>query len=152
MRSNENKERCRKLIEEGFGRGDLSIVDKVVAADFTEHQRGIKPGVPGVREAIRTLHSWFADFDLRVDDLVAAGNTVWARNTASGLNTGSVMGMPPTGKPMTITVFDVARFENGLIVEHWGVADQLGMLLQLGLVGSHEAARAAIGRGPSRRD
>jgi len=35
---------------------------------------------------------------------------------------------------MIITVIDIARFKDGKIVEHWGVPDQLGMMLQLGLM------------------
>lgn len=133
MRSQENEERFRTLIEEGFGRGNVGVVDDLVVTDCVEHQRGLKPGAAGVKETIRTLRSWFGDFDLKVEDLVSVDDMVWARNIASGTNTGSVMGMPPTNKRMRITVFDVARFEHGRMVEHWGVPDQLGMLLQLGL-------------------
>jgi len=42
------------------------------------------------------------------------------------------MGMPPIGKPFTVTVMDVCRFANGKMVEHWGVADQLALLAQIG--------------------
>jgi predicted ester cyclase len=45
---------------------------------------------------------------------------------------GPFMGMPPTGKPFTVTVMDVCRFENGKMVEHWGVADQLALMEQIG--------------------
>ena len=55
------------------------------------------------------------------------------------------MGFPPAGKSFEIDVMDVARFENGKIVEHWGVPDQLGMLMQLGLMQA-----AAAGRRPLR--
>ncbi len=61
------------------------------------------------------------------------------RNRATGVNTGSVMGHPPTGRPFEITVFDVVRFRDGLIVDHWGVPDQLGLLMQLGHVGRPNA-------------
>jgi predicted ester cyclase len=44
------------------------------------------------------------------------------------------MGFPPTGKSFETDVMDVARFEDGKIVEHWGVPDQLGLLMQLGLM------------------
>jgi predicted ester cyclase len=53
--------------------------------------------------------------------------------TARGTHLGPFMG-PPTGKPITITVMDVCRFENGKIVEHWGVPDRFAMLVQLGLL------------------
>lgn len=42
------------------------------------------------------------------------------------------MGRPPTGLPMRIDVFDVLRIVDGKVVEHWGVPDRLGLLVQLG--------------------
>lgn len=122
----------RKLIERGFSQGDLSVVDEVVAPDLVEHQRGLKPGIEGVKDTIRTLRRWFSDFTLTIEDLVTNGDMIWARNVGRGINTGSVMGHAPTGKSVAVDVFDVVRFENGKMVEHWGVPDQLGLLLQLG--------------------
>jgi hypothetical protein len=74
------------------------------------------------------------DFQLRIEDLVVADDTVWIRNVATGTNDGSYMGHPPTGKPIRIEVYDVLRVSDGQIVEHWGVPDRLGALLQTGLV------------------
>jgi predicted ester cyclase len=44
---------------------------------------------------------------------------------------------------MEIDVIDIARFENGKIVEHWGVPDQLGILIQLGLLSRREPVPAS---------
>ncbi len=44
------------------------------------------------------------------------------------------MGFPPTGRPVEPDVIDIARFEGGRVLEHCGVPDQLGMMLQAGLV------------------
>ena len=123
----------RKLIEVGFARGDLSVVEELVSPTAIEHQRGSKPGIEGVKGTIATLRSWFSDFELTIAKLSADGDTVWALNRAQGVNTGSIFGFPPTGNPIEIDVIDIARFEDGKIVEHWGVPDQLGMLIQLGL-------------------
>ena len=133
----------RRLIDEGFSKGDLSVCDELVSPHATEHQRGLRPGIEGTKDAIRTLHSWFSDFSLVIEDLVATDDTVWIRNRATGVNTGSVLGRPPTGRPFEIDVFDVLRFEDGRLVEHWGVPDQLGLLAQLGLFGRPEAVAAA---------
>jgi len=133
----------RRLIDEGFGAGNLGVCDELFSPDSVEHQRGSKPGIDGVKDTIRTLRSWFTDFPLEIVDLVASGDTVWIRNRATGINTGSVMGRPPTGRPFDITVIDIVRFADGKIVEHWGVPDQLGMLLQLGLFGRPEPVPAA---------
>lgn len=133
----------RHLIEDGFGRGDLSVADEVVAADCVEHQQGLRPGPDGVKDAIARLHRWFEDFDLRVEEVAVLDGMLWARNRGSGTNTGRVLGHEPTGRRMEIYVFDQCRFENGKIVEHWGVPDQLGMLMQLGIVAPPQRPAAA---------
>lgn len=124
--------RIRSLIEDGIGRGDLAIIDEIIAPDCIEHQRGNAQGVDGAKGVARILHRWMADFELHVEDIAVVGDLVWTRNRARGVNTGSVMGMPPTGRPVEVDVFDVVRVEDGRVVEHWGLADQLGLLLQLG--------------------
>ncbi len=133
----------RRLIGEGFSKGDLTVCDELVSPNCFEHQRGLRPGIEGVKDTIRTLHAWFSDFELTIQDLIANDDTVWIRNRATGVNTGSVFGRPATGRPMEIDVFDVLRFEDGRLVEHWGVPDQLGLLAQLGLFGRPEAVAAA---------
>jgi len=91
----------RRLFEEGFTRGNADVCDKLVSPDAIEHQRGLKGGIEGTKETIRTLHEWFSDFELTIDDLVAHGDRVWIRATGRGLNTGSIFGRPPTGRRIT---------------------------------------------------
>lgn len=129
-----NRALVLRLIEEGFNKGDLSVVDELVAVDHKDHQRGNSSGSDGVKEVITTLRTWFPDFNMTVGDTAAVGDMVWARFTARGTNLGSVMGRPPTRKKMNIDVIDIVRFEGGKMVEHWGVPDQLGMMIQLGLL------------------
>ncbi len=134
MSTEDNIAAFRKLIEVGFTQGDLSVVDELGSPASIEHQRGNKPGIEGTKATITTLHTWFSDFELTIVKLAADGDTVWSLNRARGVNTGSVMGFPPTGKSFEIDVMDVVRFEDGKMVEHWGVPDQLGLLIQLGLM------------------
>jgi predicted ester cyclase len=143
MSGSGNVERFRRLIDEGFTGGNLDVVDELISPECVEHQRGNRSGVDGAKEVIRTLHRWMSEFSLTIEDVAVAGDLVWARNRARGINTGSVMGNPPSGRPVEIDVIDVVRFEDGRVVEHWGIADQLGMMLQLGLMPARE--RAAVG-------
>lgn len=134
----------RTLIEEGFNNGDLAVVDAITATDLAEHQNfgpNHATGAEGVGAVIESLRRAFPDFRLVIEDLVAAGDTVWLRMVATGTNDGSFMGHAPTGRPMRIDVFDAIRIVDGRMVEHWGVPDRLGALLQLGLV--HPPAAAA---------
>lgn len=124
----------RRLIEEGFNQGNLAVADEVVAPNAREHQRGSADGPEGVKSNIKYLRSAFPDFKLTIDELVVSGDKVWARQKGGGTNLGSFAGHPPTGRKAFIDVIDVCRIEEGQIVEHWGVPDQLGMMMALGLV------------------
>lgn len=134
MSNNENEAAFRRLIDEGFTRGDLSVLDELMADDVIEHQRGNRPGREGAKEVVRTLHRWMSDFSLTVEDLVVAGDLVWARSRGRGTHTGTIMEHEPSGRSMEIVVCDICRFRDGRVVEHWGVADQLGMLQQFGIL------------------
>ncbi len=123
----------RRIID-AFTSGDLAVIDELVAPDCIEHQRGNNPGSEGAKQIIRTLHGWMSDFSLTIEDLVADGDMVWTRNRARGVNTGSIMGNPPSGKAVETDVIDIGRFKDGKLVEHWGVADQMGLMLQIGAV------------------
>ncbi len=124
--------RMHRLIEEGFARNDRSIIDELVAPDCIEHQRGHGQGVAGVYEFVSRLHGWLSDLEFAIEDLTVVGDRVWLRIRVAGTSTGPVNGLAPTGKRVVVDVFDLARIEDGRVAEHWGVADQLGMLVQLG--------------------
>jgi predicted ester cyclase len=132
MHAADLEDRTRRMIEVGMGQGDLSVLDELMAEDIVEHQRGNQAGRDGAREVSATLHRWMSDFSLTVEDVAVAGDTVWTRNKARGINTGAVMGNPPSGAPVEVDVIDILRFEDGRAVEHWGIADQVGLMLQVG--------------------
>ena len=143
MPENDNATRFRRLLEVGFGAGDLAVLDELVDSNCVEHQRGNGAGLDGAKGVVRTLHRWLSGFSLTVEDMAVAGEVVWTRNRARGVNTGSVMGHPPTGRSVVVDVIDVGRFEDGKLVEHWGIADQMGLMLQLGLIPGADRATAA---------
>jgi predicted ester cyclase len=127
----------RTLIERGFNEGDLEIVNALTSPELAEHQNfgpNHAPGAEGAQAVVESLRRAFPDFRLTIEDLVVDGDKVWLRMVATGTNSGSFMGHAPTGRPMRADVFDVIRVEDGKMVEHWGVPDRLGVMLQLGLM------------------
>jgi predicted SnoaL-like aldol condensation-catalyzing enzyme len=131
----QNKQVFRRLIEEGFNNGNLARLDELFAANFREHQDGmLPPNLEGVKGAIRSLRAAFPDLMLTIEEIIADGDKTWARITARGTHRGQFMHLPPTGKTITIDVIDICRFEGGKIAEHWGVADRLAMMQQIGAI------------------
>jgi predicted ester cyclase len=131
-----NESIYRRIIEEGFNQGRLEVADELVAPGAVEHQRGSADGPEGLKRTIKYLRSAFPDFTLTITEVVAVGDKVWAMQKGGGTNLGSFAGHPPTGRQAFIDVIDVCRFDNGKMVEHWGVPDQLGMMMALGHVTS----------------
>jgi len=129
----QNQDVLRRVIEEGFNKGNYAALDPLFTTGYQEHQFGLKTTLEGLKEDIHYLRTGFPDFHLTIENSIADADTVWILMTARGTNLGHFMG-PPTGKPITITVMDVCRFENGKIVEHWGVPDRFAVLAQLGLL------------------
>ncbi len=127
----------RRLFDEGFTRGNEAVVDELMSDDFLEHQQGAGQGRDAAKSVIRQLHAWFSDFSLTIEDMVEHGDTIWGRMKGRGVNTGSVMGNPPTGRPVEVDVIDIIRFRDGKMVEHWGVPDTFGLLRQVGFKPGH---------------
>lgn len=131
---NTNEQLFREIIEDGFSKGDVTVVDKLFSPDFVEHQHGFRPPyASSVKRAIEGLHESFPDFSMTVDALVSSDDQVWGRMTARGTQHGQFGPMPPTGKRIEITVVDIMRFRDGKLVEHWGVPDRLAAMEQLGM-------------------
>ena len=135
MTPQENTEIFRRAVEEGFNKGNLDALDALFAPDFQEHQYGmVPPNLEGVKGAITYLRSVFPDLTLTIEDSIADGDTVWARLTGRGTDSKGFMGRLPTGRSFAITVMDVCRFENGKMIEHWGVPDRFHQMEQLGVL------------------
>ena len=126
-----NEATLRQVIEEGFSKGNYAALDALFTPNYIEHQPGLHTTLEGFKGDIQALRTGFPDFTLTIDDIVSKDDMVWARATGRGTHLGPFMG-PPTGKSITVTVFDVCRFENGKICEQWGVPDRFTMLMQLG--------------------
>jgi steroid delta-isomerase-like uncharacterized protein len=125
--------------------GDVDGFGELLADDFVEHETtpGIAPGKEGVLQFFRLYRAGFPDLRFEPEDYIADGDRVAVRCTVTGTNTGDFLGMPATGKRMTIETIDIVRFgDDGLSQEHWGLADVMGMMQQLGVVPMPEGVPA----------
>lgn len=123
---------------ERINAGDIEGFGDLVADDFVEHQGG-GPGFPPTKEGtlafFRTLVHSFPDMRMDVEDLIASGDKTVARVGVTGTHKGEFMGVPPTAARVEMQLIDIMRFDaSGRVREHWGVADMLSLLQQLGVV------------------
>ncbi len=117
-------------------RDALDELDAIVAQDLVSHSLlpGLPPGLAGGKVAHQALASSFADTQTTTQDLVAEGDKVVERYTATGTHTGPFMGMPATGKPFSIESIVIYRLADGKIVEMWGLNDAMALMAQLGMM------------------
>jgi steroid delta-isomerase-like uncharacterized protein len=117
--------------------GDIDGFGRQLADDFVEHEElpGIPPTKAGVVQYFGMMLAAFPDMRMDVEDVIASGDKAVARLRVTGSNKGGFMGMPATGKSVSVKLIDITRFgDDGLAREHWGVVDQLAMMQQLGVI------------------
>ncbi len=85
-----------------------------------------------LKEVFRRLHQAFPDLHVAIEDMIAEGDKVVARNRVTGTHQGEYMGIAPTGKAIAYNEIFIFRVVDGRIVETWGVVDVLSQLRQLG--------------------
>ena len=66
--------------------------------------------------------------------MIAEGDKVLVRLTTRATHQGELLGIPPTGKAVTITVMGLFHVADGKIGEQWVARDDLGMMQQLGVI------------------
>src|SRR5215203_1486449 len=74
-------------------------------------------------------------------DMIAEGDKVAVRYTVEGTHEGELLGVPPTGRRVSIESFTVERVSDGRIREHWHVTDTLDMMQQMGAIPAPENAQ-----------
>jgi steroid delta-isomerase-like uncharacterized protein len=117
--------------------GDVDQLIDLLADDFVEHEEmpGMPTGREGTKQLFKMMAAAFPNMNWDPQDILVDGNKAVARVRFSGTNDGEFMGMPATGKRVSVQVIDIVRFnEDGLACEHWGVFDLMGMATQLGAV------------------
>ena len=138
-----NTKMVERIPLEVLNNGNFGLIDELYAPDYVERfpQPGIAPTREGFKQFAIALKTAFPDLHYVIDDAIESGDRIVHRVTASGTMKGDFMGMPATGKRATWTEIHIGRIANGRLAEHWGLVDQMGMLVQLGVV-------AAPGRVP----
>jgi ketosteroid isomerase-like protein len=131
-----NKALVRRFYEE-IDKGNIDILDELVAENYIDHSPppfpGLAPGREGVKQSFRMFQQATPGYH-RIEDQIAEGDKVVTRLTSIGKHEGDLPGAPRTGNDMQVTSITIHRIANGKLVEKWSEKDVIGLLQQLGLM------------------
>jgi steroid delta-isomerase-like uncharacterized protein len=91
-------------------------------------------GLEAYKQFVSMFYTALPDLHFTVEDLIAEGDKVVARYTGQGRHQGELMGIPPTGKPTSVSNVLITRVVNGKAAEQWLNTDMLGLLQQIGAI------------------
>jgi steroid delta-isomerase-like uncharacterized protein len=117
-----------------YSKGKLELVEQLYDPSYRGHDTLDGDfGRDDLKRNVQMYRSAFPDLNLKVDDLVSAGDKVLIRWTGRGTHRGPFMGQQPTGRQTTTQGMTVATLRNGKIIEDWTQWDALGLLQALGM-------------------
>jgi predicted ester cyclase len=136
--SEQHKTAAKNLIEKGFNQKDLSSFEAYFSPSLKDH--ALPPGMPEGLEGRKLFYSAFlsafSNLRVQIEDAFGEDDKLVTRWSAQGTHDGELMGIPATGRKVSISGTAIDRFENGQSVEHWEVFDQVGLMQQLGVIPS----------------
>ena len=122
MSTEDNKAFIRHYFDAISGKDKAAeVVNRYVADEELKHH-------------IDLYEAAFPHYQLLAEDMIAEGDKVVVRSTFRGTHNGDLMGIPPSGKQVTMPVMLIYRIADDKIVQHWMQADALGLLQQLGVI------------------
>jgi predicted ester cyclase len=145
MSTEDNKAVVRRAIEEVWNQGNVALADELYAPNVIYQN----PGVADIRTLenfkrfVTAFRSAFPDGHSTIEDVIAEGDEVVLRHTFRSTNTGDFvtpMPLSATGKQVTMTGIAIAHPAGGKVVEVLDMADNLGLLQQLGVIPAPEQA------------
>jgi steroid delta-isomerase-like uncharacterized protein len=134
----ENKAFERRLYEEIYIKKNNAAIEQFFASNWVCHPS--PPGMPLGLEGMKQQHAMTSiaipDMQVKLEDMVAEGDKVACRWSATGTHKGEFMGVPATNKQITMSGIHIDRIAGEKVVETWNYSDILGVMQQLGAIPS----------------
>jgi steroid delta-isomerase-like uncharacterized protein len=124
-----------RLMDAIWNERKLEVLDEMIASDYVRHDPafpGEVRGPEGFKQYVLAMCTPFPDARVSIEDVIAEGDRVAIRWIFQGKHSGEFMGIPATGKELTVTGISIIRIRDDKIAEGWDGYDALGMLRQLG--------------------
>lgn len=132
--SADNKEVVRRFNIEVIQNGSEADFHALMAPDFVNHAapQGMPNGPDSMWHTFQNvLRPALSNLVVTIHDQIAEGDKVTTRKTIGGVHTGTLLGVPATGRDVAISVIDIVRVHDGRYVEHWGLNTLTNVLASL---------------------
>lgn len=126
-----------RFANEAWNQGKIDVTYEVFSDNYIAHASDPAHNVRGAKEHaefVKTFRAAFPDVHIDLIQIFAEGDTLVAHMAWSGTHKGDYQGLAATNRYVSVPVLGINRFENGKVVEAWGVVDMLSMLMQLGVI------------------
>jgi steroid delta-isomerase-like uncharacterized protein len=135
MNTKELKTLNERFLDEVFRNRNVDAIDDMLTDDFVEHILfpGQAEGRQGTKEFIGQMLDAFPDLEFQVENEIAEGDMVASEMVMTGTHQAEFVGIPPTGRKISVHFMDMARVRGGQFSEHWGLADTGSLMAQLGV-------------------
>jgi predicted ester cyclase len=119
---------------EVIAQGNRASFEQLMDPAFVNHSApaGADAGPEGMWHTFtQVLRPALSDLAVLIEEQVAEGDLVTTRKRLTGTHTGTLVGIAPTGRPVSIAVIDMVRVRTGRYFEHWGLNTLTTVLQQL---------------------
>ena len=117
--------------------GDRTIGEPIISPDvifYAPTSPEPMHGFDGYIQVLNMMRGAMPDVQWKVEEVIAEDDKVMMRFTMSGTHTAPFMGMPATGKPVSVTAMNIYQLKDGKIIREHGLPDIFTMLMQLGAI------------------
>jgi steroid delta-isomerase-like uncharacterized protein len=135
LTTEQNAAIVRRFVEEVISRGDIDSAARYVWEDVVEQVPlpGQGPGLDGLKDILRAMRAGFPDLEFSIKEQISEGDKVVSRFEWTGTHRGEFLGVPATGRRVSVWGMVIDRLEDGRIKDTRIIMDTLGLMTQLGV-------------------
>jgi len=132
---NERRTAIERVWVAAWDRGEVDALDELMAASYQRHGSD-EPSLDlaGFKASITATRSAFPDLVTTIDEIVLDGDQAAIRWHSVGTHTGSLLGVPATGRRVRVSGATFTHFEDDRIVEEHVTWDPRALLTALGVI------------------
>jgi steroid delta-isomerase-like uncharacterized protein len=130
----DNKAIIRQFFEQVWNQGDEEAIERFIAENAGGNDPDFGTGREGFKNQWRKWQAAFSDLHFEIEEIIAEGDTVVARWTLTGTQTGPFLGIAPTGRSIRVSGMSMDQLRDGVLVAGYDGWDNLGLRQQLGAI------------------